>query len=216
MISTIIDGGSAEERSSWLKEQALNSGGINLIHITSSPISIGIAQIKELIVTLSISTPIKRIVWIEEAQTLTNDASGALLKILEEPPSNTTIYLTCPSRSALLPTIASRCLIKTLKILSPSTDGEHLSSLKPLFALSPGDRLQHLTDFPSDKGELLTYLSYLAKEISQTIKKTKGPTGLRLLSILATLTLSTHQDLKSNVNQTLALSHFLLHLPKTK
>lgn len=216
MISTIIDGGSAEERISWLKKQALNSGGINLVHITSSPISIGIAQIKELIVTLSVSTPIKRIVWIEEAQTLTNDASGALLKILEEPPGNTTIYLTCPNHSALLPTIASRCLIKTLSILSPSTDGGHLASLKPLFALSPGDRLQHLSDFPTDKTELLEYLSTLAYEISQTIKKTTSRTGLILLSNLARLTLDTHHDLKSNANQALTLSHYLLHLPRTK
>lgn len=215
MISTIIDGGSAEDRGSWLKEQNLNSG-INLIHVTSSPISIGITQIKELVIALSVSTPIKRVVWIEEAQTLTNDASGALLKILEEPPGNTTIYLTCPNHSALLPTITSRCVVKTLSTINQGKGGGHLASLKPLFALSPGDRLQHLSDFPSDKTELLEYLSILAQEISQTIKKTTSRTGLILLSNLASLTLSTHRDLKSNVNQTLALSHYLLHLPRTK
>lgn len=37
------------------------------------------------------------------------EAANALLKILEEPPKQTTLILTAPHRSELLPTIVSRC-----------------------------------------------------------------------------------------------------------
>lgn len=46
-----------------------------------------------------------------EADKLSVPAQNALLKILEEPPSNTIIILTAYSQFALLPTIVSRCQI---------------------------------------------------------------------------------------------------------
>lgn len=212
MLSTIIDHGDQTSRASFIE-----SLGIPIVsHLTPDPTSIGIKAVQDLVISLSISSGRPRLVWIEESQTLTTEASNTLLKILEEPPSNTTLYLTCPNGSALLPTIQSRCQAISLKDLDLSPITSHLPSLKPLFALTPGDRLQHLSDFPSDKTELLEYFRTLSQEISQTIKKTTSKTGLNLLSCLAALTLTTYGDLKSNVNQTLALSHYLLHLPKTK
>lgn len=214
MLSTIIAGGDQDSRAE--RVHSLLKPLANLVHLTPNPTSIGIAEIKSLVLDLALTSAAPRVVWIEEAQTLTPDASNALLKLLEEPPYNTTLYLTCQSAGSLLPTIRSRCQVIKLDQFDLSPLSSYLPNLKPLFALTPGDRLQHLSDFPSDKGELLTYLSDLAREISGTIKKTKSPAGLHLLSTLASLTLSTHQDLKSNVNQTLILSHFLLHLPRTK
>src|SRR5690606_33119153 len=38
-------------------------------------------------------------------------AQNALLKVIEEPPSNTQIVLTCTTQANLLPTITSRCQI---------------------------------------------------------------------------------------------------------
>jgi len=212
MLSTIIENGDMTSRAHYVTGHSVPI----VAHLTPDPTSIGIKAIQDLVVSLSISTSSSRVIWIEEAQTLTSEASNALLKVLEEPPSNTAIYLTCPNAAALLPTIQSRCQVISLKDsdLSPLTS--YLPSLKPLLALSPGDRLQHLSDFPSDKAELLIYLAQLAEEISQTIKNTKSPAGLRLLSTIGELTLKTHQALKSNTNQTLTMTHYLLHLPKSK
>lgn len=212
MLSTIIDRGDELSRANYVASLNLPI----VAHLAPDPTSIGIKAVQELVLSLSVSSAKPRIIWIEEAQTLTTEASNTLLKVLEEPPANTTLYLTCPNGSALLPTIRSRCQIVGLKDLNLSPLTSLLPSLKPLFALSPGDRLQHLSDFPSDKSELLAYFSTLAQEISQTIKKTTNKTGLNLLSSLADLTLTTYGDLQSNVNLTLALSHYLLHLPKTK
>lgn len=212
MLSTILEGGSLQARDAYL--QALNLPLTR--HLLPDPSSIGIKAVQELVLDLSVSTATSRVVWIEEAQTLTHEASNALLKILEEPPNHTQIYLTCPSAAALLPTIRSRCQVTTLPHTAPPLTPTSLAALKPLFALTPGDRLQHLSDFPSDKAELLIYLAQLAAEVSQTIKKTKSPAGLRLLSTIGELTLKTHQALKSNTNQTLTMTHYLLHLPRTK
>jgi DNA polymerase III delta prime subunit len=49
-----------------------------------------------------------QIVIIEEAHTLQEGARNAMLKILEEPPSNTRFILTTSRRSAIIPTIRSR------------------------------------------------------------------------------------------------------------
>ncbi len=212
MLSTIVSGSTLDARAAYLQAQLAPITH----HVRPDPTSIGIKAIQDLVLSLALSTASPRLIWIEEAQTLTPEASNALLKLLEEPPPATTIYLTCPNSTALLPTIRSRCQIVSLSTINYEPSTMYLPSLKPLFVLSPGDRLQHLSDFPSDKTELLEYFRALSLEISQTIKKTTSHTGLSLLSRLAQLTLTTYGDLKSNVNQTLTLSHFLLHLPKTK
>lgn len=51
----------------------------------------------------------RKIVLIDEAEFLTEQAGNALLKILEEPPPGTVFLLVSSSLNALLPTIVSRC-----------------------------------------------------------------------------------------------------------
>jgi DNA polymerase-3 subunit delta' len=70
-----------------------------------------IDQIRKLIRTLAMKpfSARHRVVTIAEAQTMNPEAANALLKILEEPPRQTTLILTAPHRSELLPTIVSRC-----------------------------------------------------------------------------------------------------------
>jgi DNA polymerase-3 subunit delta' len=50
----------------------------------------------------------RRVVIIDQAQTLNLQAANALLKILEEPPAETYFFLIAPSSAGLLPTIRSR------------------------------------------------------------------------------------------------------------
>jgi DNA polymerase-3 subunit delta' len=51
----------------------------------------------------------KKVVIISEAQNIRKEGANALLKTLEEPPSNTVIILTSSSPNLILPTILSRC-----------------------------------------------------------------------------------------------------------
>lgn len=64
----------------------------------------------------------RKVYCLFEAQTMSEQAQNALLKILEEPPDGILFILTCPSASALLPTIRSRSLILTLEPREQSGD----------------------------------------------------------------------------------------------
>lgn len=74
--------------------------------------SVTIEQIRELQKFLSLKVPgaqpIRRVCMIEQAETMTHEAQNALLKILEEPPTDTVILLLADTPQALLQTIQSR------------------------------------------------------------------------------------------------------------
>src|SRR5689334_15864032 len=113
MHSLIISGGTPGARSEFIHKKT--TGQVELVHIETEKSSITIKQIQDLAAPLSIKANLPRIVWIEEANLMTTPAQNALLKMLEEPPFNTTFYLTCQSARALLPTIRSRAEIVTLE-----------------------------------------------------------------------------------------------------
>ncbi len=55
-----------------------------------------------------------RVVWIDNAQQLSEAAANALLKTIEEPPENCWLLLTTPTLSSLPATLRSRCIMLTL------------------------------------------------------------------------------------------------------
>ncbi|MFY0682744.1 MAG: DNA polymerase III subunit delta' [Thalassovita sp.] len=61
----------------------------------------------------------RRVVIVDAADEMNVSAANALLKVLEEPPANTTLLLVCHQPSRLLPTIRSRCRELRLSTLSP-------------------------------------------------------------------------------------------------
>lgn len=75
--------------------------------------SIKIAQIRELKeeFTKSGMESRRKIVIIEDVEKMTNQAANSLLKFLEEPEGEITVFLLTTARQKLLPTIISRCQI---------------------------------------------------------------------------------------------------------
>lgn len=71
----------------------------------------------------------RKVYCLFEAQTMSEQAQNALLKILEEPPEGILFLLTCPSASALLPTIRSRALILTLEPREQSAENSEAAAL---------------------------------------------------------------------------------------
>lgn len=61
----------------------------------------------------------RRVVIVDAADEMNVQAANALLKMLEEPPANTTLLLVCHQPTRLLPTIRSRCRELRLSPLSP-------------------------------------------------------------------------------------------------
>jgi DNA polymerase-3 subunit delta' len=70
--------------------------------------------------TMSAADGTPRVVIIDAADEMNIQAANAILKLLEEPPNNTTILLICHQPSRLLPTIRSRC--RTLSFSRLSAD----------------------------------------------------------------------------------------------
>src|SRR5438874_3233830 len=77
-----------------------------------------------------------RLVVIDEAHTMTEQAMNALLKSLEEPPATSHLVLVTASPQALLPTIRSRC--QTLR-LGPLPSALLEGHLRERLGLSPAD-----------------------------------------------------------------------------
>jgi hypothetical protein len=92
------------------------------LSISSDGKSIGIEQIRELQKFLQLKTSgtatTRRVVIVNHADALTIEAQNALLKLLEESPSDTAIILTAHKPHQLRPTIHSR--VQNVAVLPPS------------------------------------------------------------------------------------------------
>lgn len=86
----------------------------------------------------------RRVVLIDDADTMNEPAANSLLKTLEEPEGQVTFILIARDRSALLPTIVSRCMPLSFGTLSPEAVKAELvkRQLPPLEA----ERLAFLAD----------------------------------------------------------------------
>ncbi len=109
-----------------------------------------IRKINQFSFETSIIENIPKFIVIDSADDMNLNASNALLKILEEPKSNTYFFLISHQPSSLLPTIKSRCLkinlsnhnydnfTAIIKISNPDMDGETKKFLYDITNGSPG------------------------------------------------------------------------------
>jgi hypothetical protein len=117
-------------------------------------------------------------IFIAVFSVITNEAQNALLKTLEEPPSNAMFFLVTPSPATLLPTLRSRA--QTYELLREATDDsvvnvrsflkakprERIDMLKPLLEKNDDDR--------RDIGLIITFLSSLERMLSTMPGTYKG------------------------------------------
>lgn len=212
MHSYILTGGTKDSRSSYL--HALLTSSTELLHIFTEKSSITLKQIHALLVPLSINPRLPRLVWIEEASLATPPAQNALLKMLEEPPPNTTFYLSCQTATSLFPTIRSRCQTITLNFHTSSALYP-LSTLKEIMALSPGDRLAGAPK--RDRSDSILWFTQIEQALSAKLHE-PGLAGAnyQTLAKIATLSLTAHSQLLANCSVSLVTQNFLLSLPKIK
>ncbi len=129
--------------------------------------SIGIEEVKNMQKKIFFK-PMKsdfKAVIIEDAHLLTTEAQNALLKVLEEPPSNTILILGADTKEALLPTILSRCQIIELETSAQKLTEKQKSDLLEFIAnlpdLSVGDRLKKAELLAKDKDKALAWIEKL-------------------------------------------------------
>lgn len=95
--------------------------------------SIAIEQVRELISFFRLKVPgtatIKRVAIIQDADAMGGEAQNALLKLLEEPPTDSVLVLTSSQPQSLLPTIRSR--VQLVQLASPGAEAltEHFTAL---------------------------------------------------------------------------------------
>jgi DNA polymerase III delta prime subunit len=213
MHAFIVYGGTLESRADFISEK--NTATTELIHLFAEKSSITIKQVQDLSVPLSISPRLPRIVWIEEANLLTVPAQNALLKMLEEPPTDTTFYLTCATHTALLPTVRSRSSVINLTLDQHAQDPTTLSDLKAIMALTPGDRLAAIVK--RDRTESIAWIGEIEFALRDKLKDPNlTASNLKMLAKIASLALSTHAALLANCSVSLTTQHFYLSLPHTK
>jgi hypothetical protein len=179
--------------------------------------SITIAQIHALLDSLQIRARLPRVIVIDPADALTTPAANALLKTLEEPPAETTVYLGTSAPASVLPTIRSRCQIAHLaETTARAVETPYLPLIKSALQATPGDRIQLASSFPSDRQEALTAIYVLLTEIHETLHKTSQLPGRRMLTKIGTHAALAARRLEANCTVSLVIQEFLLSLPRTK
>lgn len=209
MHSFIVGGGDSESRSLYIHD--LLSSPTELIRLVAEKSSLTIKQVQDLSGPLSVVARLPRLVWIQEANLLTIPAQNALLKMLEEPPDSTSFYLTLNSATSLLPTIRSRCQTIPLPLHSP-LHTTHLSALKEVMSLSPGDRLMAITK--RDRAESILWITQIESALKVKLAdSTVTRAGVKTLAKIARLALQAHTQLLANCSVGLVTQNFYLHLP---
>jgi DNA polymerase-3 subunit delta' len=130
-------------------------------HSFDKTIGIGdIRSIQKKIILKPIKSKTKAVI-IDSRNGFTIEAQNAILKILEEPPSNTAICITSLNKNLMLPTILSRCKIIELKDRGSNLSEEisqYLDILKSLPQKLVGEKLKLAQDITKDKGDASLWL----------------------------------------------------------
>jgi DNA polymerase III subunit delta' len=113
-----------------------------------------------------------RIVIVEDAQNLREEAGNALLKLLEEPPRQNLFILTTLEPQMLLPTIVSRCCHIRLQPLEEASIAHHLTTTLGLHP-SQAQKIAGLAEGSLDRARLLAEPDRMAhlNEILANISK---------------------------------------------
>lgn len=183
--------------------------------IIDSQTSIKIDQVRDLKRLLSLKpyyAPPK-IALIPEAEKLTFEAQGALLKLLEEPPGETIFVLTTAQAENLLPTIVSRCQMINLPpeseiSLTEEEIKNYQEELAKILKSSPGERIKFTEQIKSrEEAEKFCQIQlFLWRERLLKNPTTENTKVLREIQ-------KTLKYLAANVNPRLALENLLLSYP---
>lgn len=102
--------------------------------------SMGVDEIREIVQEINKKPTIgnKKVIIIYNGDKMTDAASNAFLKTIEEPPKGVSIFILCENLEAILDTIKSRCQIHKLQRLS-SKEMEKIFEIKGYY-LSPAEK----------------------------------------------------------------------------
>ncbi|HEX8965292.1 MAG TPA: hypothetical protein VF820_02580 [Patescibacteria group bacterium] len=165
MMSLLLISNDQQKAREYAKNLFLAKGINNVdIAIVDSENAIGIEDIRTIQKNLYLK-PLKsleKVLIIPNIQTASTEAQNSLLKVLEEPPANTTIVLLATTEKLLLPTILSRCKIEILdnkqEITAERTD-EIAKEFEKIANAPIGEKLAIAQKLAEDKTEAINFLT---------------------------------------------------------
>jgi DNA polymerase-3 subunit delta' len=151
----------------------------------------------------------RRVVIIDAADEMNNSAANALLKILEEPPAQTSLLLIAHRPLSLLPTIRSRCRTLACGPLGPGELAQALAQA----GFDPGDQTSALSILAAGSvGEAIRLLSGEGLDIyTALIGLFSDPRGLSRPSAVALAESCTGKAGQTRYDTTLRLAGIFLH-----
>ena len=118
-----------------------------------------------------------RVFIIENAQRMNEQAQNALLKVLEEPPQNVIFILIVPSKTMLLDTIISRCVLLSMNTQN-ADNGEQIDMANKfidlMFSGSEYDMLALLAPLEKSRTDTEAFFSTLALCAEKRLKNHSG------------------------------------------
>lgn len=216
----IISGGKSSTRKEKIKEiyQRLKPKGEMEkdpdVHQLESETNIKIEEVRNLerVLNLKPYDVPPKIAIILEAEKLTFEAQGALLKILEEPPGETILILTAADETNLLPTIVSRCqqiyLPPQTEFVMEKEEFEEMKRFtKELLAASAGKRIKLAEKIINREEAIVFCQKQLLFWEKVLVQKPNAKVAKILRQIQKTL-----KYLSANVNPKLAIENLLQSL----
>lgn len=196
------------------KDEKIDGFDIDIIEKTDA--SIGVEDVRNFQKKIFFK-PIKsqtKAVVIKDSENLTIEAQNALLKVLEEPPSNTIIILTVTNSDLLLPTILSRGKIIRLKKEGLELSKDEIKKYNDILASLPsfgvGERLKLAESLTKNREETLFWLEKMILVLRKNLIDDASLT--QLLNYLIAFQ-KTHTILSTtNANLRLTLENLFLNL----
>ena len=178
--------------------------------------SIGIEDIKSLQKNIFLK-PIhseNKVIVIDDAQLLTVEAQNSLLKLLEEPPDRTIIFLSTETYEPLLSTILSRCQVIKLeedfKTLGENDNDDMKQFINNLPEMKIGERLKIAEELAKDKEKAITRIANVIIFLHEQM--TVGEIDNSVIEKIKSFQ-KLHTLLKTtNVNPRMAIENILLSL----
>lgn len=213
MISLLIISQNKQAREDYTKafckEHAIDHFDITVFQPENS---IGIEDVREL-QKKAFLKPFKsqeKALVIHNAQQATNEAQNALLKLLEEPPTNTYIILTADSSRPFLPTVLSRCKIISLDSHTEHIDLAQEEMIEQLLSFSIAEKLFFAQNLTKNKEEALPKLEILLHAAHKKMQENpENRTYARITELLAD---TYNKAVNTNINLRFLLEHALLQL----
>lgn len=148
-----------------------------------------------------------RVFIIEDAHRMNEQAQNALLKVLEEPPQSVVFILLVPSKTMLLDTIISRCVLLSL-LESKSDDNKYVETANEFIDLllsgSEYEMLKLLNPLEKSRADAEDFFTTLSACTAKRLKK--GSSHARVLDRLFDDTKYYLDLLATNINMPLLIS----------